>query len=182
MSEKLPLKRASARPIPARQIPATRIPEGPQPLGYDLIRLENQLCFALYAATRAMTRTYRDYLEPMGLTYPQYLVLMVLWETDGVTVSQIGNRLRLDSGTLTPLLKRLEGMGLVIRERSRIDGREVAILLSSQGLDLRDLALDARLSVACRLGMTEGQILDLRSDLIDLVNQLDGGSTGSQVD
>ena len=154
----------------------------PPPLGYDLLRLENQLCFALYAATRAMTKTYRDYLEPMGLTYPQYLVLLVLWETNGVSVSQIGNRLRLDSGTLTPLLKRLEGMGLVIRERSRIDGREVGIRLSSQGLDLKDLALDARLSVACRLGMSESQILELRSDLMDLVNQLDGASTARQVD
>ena len=182
MPEKVTLKRTSARPIPARPIPATRRSEGPQPLGYDLLRLENQLCFALYAATRAMTRTYRDYLEPMGLTYPQYLVLMVLWETDGVTVSQIGNRLRLDSGTLTPLLKRLEGMGLVTRERSLIDGREVGIRLSSQGLDLKDLALDARLSVACRLGMTEAQILELRSDLLDLVNQLDGGCTASQVE
>ena len=140
----------------------------PPPLGYDLLRLENQLCFALYAATRAMTKTYRDYLEPMGLTYPQYLVLLVLWETNGVTVSQIGNRLRLDSGTLTPLLKRLEGMGLVTRERSLIDGREVAIMLSSQGLDLKDVAINARLSVACRLGMTEGQILELRSDLMEI--------------
>ena len=150
--------------------------------GYDLLRLENQLCFALYAATRAMTKTYRNCLEPMGLTYPQYLVLVVLWETDGITVSEIGNRLRLDSGTLTPLLKRLEGMGLLQRERNPGDERQVGIWLSPKGLDLKDLALDARLFVACRLGMTESQILGLRSDLIKLVDQLDAGCISEMVD
>lgn len=140
---------------------------------YEVLRLENQLCFALYAATRAMTKTYRTCLEPMGITYPQYLVLIVLWEADGVTVSQIGNRLRLDSGTLTPLLKRLEVTGLLQRERNTLDEREVKIWLSPKGLDLRELARDARLAVACRLAMTESQILKLRSDLMDLINQLD---------
>ncbi len=79
----------------------------------DLLRLDNQLCFALYAATRAITKTYREKLEPIGLTYPQYLVLLVLWEREDVTVSEIGQKLFLDSGTLTPLIKRLEAMGLV---------------------------------------------------------------------
>ena len=73
--------------------------------GYELLRLDNQLCFALYAATRAISRTYRERLGPMGLTYPQYLVLIVLWEKDGITISEIGRRLMLDSGTLTPLIK-----------------------------------------------------------------------------
>ncbi len=139
---------------------------------YDLLRLENQLCFALYAATRAITKTYREKLAPMGLTYPQYLVLIVLWEGDGVTVSEIGRRLMLDSGTLTPLIKRLEGMQIVQRARGKEDEREVRVWLSPKGLELRDLALDARRFVACRLNMSEKEILDLRSDLMAMIGQL----------
>ena len=139
---------------------------------YDLLRLDNQLCFALYAAARAVSKTYRERLGPMGLTYPQYLVMIVLWEQDGLTISEIGRRLMLDSGTLTPLIKRLEGMGIVKRERGTNDEREVWVTLTSKGLELRDLALDARRFVACRLEMTEAEILALRSDLMSLVGQL----------
>ena len=99
----------------------------PNDCAEELLRLDNQLCFALYAATRAMTRTYRERLGPLGLTYPQYLVLIVLWESDGVTVGQLGQRLLLDSGTLTPLVKRLETAGLVTRNRREADEREVEI-------------------------------------------------------
>ena len=140
---------------------------------YEILRLENQLCFALYAATRAMTKTYRVRLEPINLTYPQYLVLVVLWEKDDVTVSDIGHKLMLDSGTLTPLLKRLERMEIVRRERSHDDEREVRISLTDKGRGLRDEARDARLFVACRLGMSETAISDLRADLMELVHQLD---------
>ncbi len=139
---------------------------------YDLLRLDNQLCFALYAATRAITRTYRERLGPMGITYPQYLVLIVLWEQDGIKVSDIGHRLMLDSGTLTPILKRLEAMQVVNRERSTEDEREVRIWLTPKGLDLRDLAVDARKFVACRLNMTEPEIMDLRADIISLISRL----------
>jgi MarR family transcriptional regulator, organic hydroperoxide resistance regulator len=142
------------------------------PRGHELLRLDNQLCFALYAATRAITKTYRQKLGPLGLTYPQYLVLIVLWEQDGITVSQIGARLMLDSGTLTPLLKRLEGMGMVQRERSTDDERQVKIWLSPKGLDLQDLALESRRFVACRLDMTETEIAALRADLMGLIGRL----------
>lgn len=139
---------------------------------FDLLRLDNQLCFALYAATRAMTRTYRERLEPIGLTYPQYLVLLVLWEKDGLSVSDIGARLMLDSGTLTPLIKRLEAMALVHRKRNAADEREVMVHLAPKGLSLKDAALDARKFVACRLGISEREILDLRADLMALIGRL----------
>lgn len=139
---------------------------------YDLLRLDNQLCFALYAATRAISKTYREGLSPLGLTYPQYLVLITLWEQDGLTVSEIGNRLMLDSGTLTPLIKRLEGMSLLKRLRSKDDEREVEIWLSKKGLSLRGDALSARRFVACRLGMEEHEILQLRADIMALVDRL----------
>jgi len=140
--------------------------------GFDLLRLDNQLCFALYAATRAISKTYREKLEPMGLTYPQYLVLLVLWEGDGISVTEIGDRLLLDSGTLTPLLKRLEGMRLVKRVRSPRDERSVTVTLTAKGTALRESALDARKFVACRLDMNEKEIMGLRSELMGLVNRL----------
>jgi MarR family transcriptional regulator, organic hydroperoxide resistance regulator len=138
----------------------------------DLLRLDNQLCFALYAATRAMTRTYRERLDELNLTYPQYLVLLVLWETDGLTVSAIGQRLRLDSGTLTPLIKRMETTKLVRRKRDTDDGREVSIWLQPKGEALKTAALDARKHVACRLEMTEPEIMKLRADLMALISRL----------
>lgn len=141
--------------------------------GFDLLRLDNQLCFALYAATRAMSKTYRLRLEPMGLTYPQYLVLIVLWERDGITVSEVGEKLMLDSGTLTPLIKRLEGMEIVRRQRNKNDEREVLVFLTEKGLALRDEALDARRFVACRLNMSEDEIAVMRADLMSLIEQLD---------
>lgn len=139
---------------------------------YDLLRLDNQLCFALYAATRSISKTYRHKLGPMGLTYPQYLVLLVLWENDGLSISEIGEHLLLDSGTLTPLLKRLEGMGIVRRERAKIDERQVKVYMTEKGMSLRDLALDARRFVACRLEMSEPEIMQLRSDLVQLISRL----------
>lgn len=141
---------------------------------FDILKLDNQLCFALYAATRAVTKTYRQRLEPMGVTYPQYLVLLVLWEQDGLTVSEIGKKLRLDSGTLTPLLQRLEGQKLLKRRRNTKDEREVKAWLTDEGNALKVSAADARRYVGCCLGMSEDQILELRSDLMALVDQLDG--------
>ena len=99
----------------------------------DPLRLDVQLCFPLYAAARAMTQVYAPLLSKLGLTYPQYLVMLVLWETDGVTVKALGERLYLDSGTLTPLLKRLETQGLVRRERSKEDARSVRVHLTAPG-------------------------------------------------
>ena len=95
-----------------------------------MLRLDNQLCFALYSTSLAMTRLYKPLLDALGITYPQYLVLLVLWERDGLSVSELGNRLFLDSGTLTPLLKRMEAAGLVTRQRALDDERRVHIALT----------------------------------------------------
>ncbi len=138
----------------------------------EQLRLDNQLCFALYAATRAITKTYREHLTPMGLTYPQYLVLVVLWEKDGSTISEVGRRLHLDSGTLTPLMKRLEADGIVTRQRGSRDEREVEVWLTERGNNLKPLAADARSAVVCSLAMDEDNISNLRAQLMVLIAQL----------
>src|ERR1700761_4390279 len=106
----------------------------------QLLRLDNQICFAVYSAAHAFNRVYKPLLDRLGLTYPQYLVMLVLWERDGVPVKEIGERLHLDSGTLTPLLKRLQQAGLVKRTRSSADERQVLIGLTAQGNGLKDKA------------------------------------------
>lgn len=138
----------------------------------DPLLLDNQLCYALYAAAHRMTKSYRPMLERMGLTYPQYLVLLVLWENDGITVSEIGRRLRLDSGTLTPVLKRLESGGLLNRSRRQSDEREVEIALTDQGRALRAEAVAVRQSVMCQLNMSEPEIQAMRADLNALIENL----------
>jgi MarR family transcriptional regulator, organic hydroperoxide resistance regulator len=138
----------------------------------DPLLLDNQLCYALYAAAHRMTKSYRPMLERMGLTYPQYLVLLVLWENDGITVSEIGRRLRLDSGTLTPVLKRLEISGLLNRSRRQSDEREVEIALTDQGRSLRSEAVAVRQSVMCQLNMSEPEIQAMRADLNALIENL----------
>ena len=111
-----------------------------QPLPDQALLLDNQLCFALYSASLAMTRLYKPLLEELGLTYPQYLALLVLWERDGLMVSELGERLFLDSGTLTPLLKRLETAGLIARIRDTADERRVHITLTAAGRKLKTRA------------------------------------------
>src|ERR687886_2404539 len=101
------------------------------------VELDDQLCFALYAASRAVTARYRPMLDEIGLTYPQYLVMMLLWEEDNQTVGQLGSRLALDSGTLSPLLKRLTAAGLVTRHRRADDERSVSVRLTEAGRSLR---------------------------------------------
>ena len=108
----------------------------------ELLKLDNQLCFAVYSASLAMTRLYKPLLDKLGLTYPQYLVLLVLWERDGLTVSELGERLSLDSGTLTPLLKRLEASGLVSRIRDTADERRVHVSLTAAGRRLKARAAE----------------------------------------
>jgi DNA-binding MarR family transcriptional regulator len=139
----------------------------------DPLLLERQLCFALYAASREISKTYRERLEPIGLTYPQFLVLLVLWEKDNISISEIGDRLLLDSGTLTPLLKRLEGMGHVKRQRGTADEREVLIRLTKSGLALRDGAVEARKHVVRKLQMTEAEIEHARSTIMDIIGRLE---------
>ncbi|MFY3386029.1 MarR family winged helix-turn-helix transcriptional regulator [Paracidovorax sp. MALMAid1276] len=115
-------------------------PGTPFPPSPAFLQLDNQVCFALYSASLAMTKLYKPLLEGIGLTYPQYLVMLVLWEQDGVTVSELGERLFLDSGTLTPLLKRLESQGHIARLRDVQDERRVRITLTAEGRALRTQA------------------------------------------
>jgi DNA-binding MarR family transcriptional regulator len=137
-------------------------------------RLEDQLCFALHAASRAVTRAYRPALEALGVTYTQYVTLMVLWERDGLTVGELGERLRLDSGTLTPLLKRLERDGLVTRARDPDDERRLRVHLTRAGADLSGPAREVRAQLACALDAPGvGDADALRARLVALVDALD---------
>ena len=138
----------------------------------DPLDLDNQLCFALYAAAHAIKKAYRPLLEDLGLTYPQYLIMMVLWRTDALKVSEIGERLSLDSGTLTPVLKRLEASGLVQRKRRLKDEREVEISLSAEGLALREEALGVRCEIVRQLQMSEKEIAKLRGELNTVITTL----------
>jgi MarR family transcriptional regulator, organic hydroperoxide resistance regulator len=124
--------------------------------------LDEQICFAVYSAAHAFNRAYRPFLAELGLTYPQYLVMLVLWEQDGQSVKAIGERLMLDSGTLTPLLKRLEGNGLILRKRGREDERQVLVELSEAGYHLREKAGNAPNPVPCAVkdsGVPPGRLL-----------------------
>ncbi|MEN2671250.1 MarR family transcriptional regulator [Herbaspirillum huttiense] len=123
----------------------------PDALIDEALLLDNQLCFAMYSASLAMTKAYKKILAPLEITYPQYLVMLVLWEKDGVTVSELGTRLFLDSGTLTPLLKRMESMGLLHRNRDAGDERRVVVSLSDGGRALREKARAVPQQMSCML-------------------------------
>ena len=135
----------------------------------DLLALDNQICFSLYAANRAITARYRPLLAELELTYPQYLVMLVLWERAGAgqatRVSDLGARLRLDSGTLTPLLKRMALRGLVRRDRSVEDERVVTLSLTPQGEELRELAALIPQKLLCGLDVAPERLLALRNEL-----------------
>jgi DNA-binding MarR family transcriptional regulator len=140
------------------------------------LQLDNQLCFALYSASLAMSKMYKPHLDALGLTYPQYLVMLVLWEQDGLTVSEIGARLFLDSGTLTPLLKRLEGAGHISRLRDVADERRVLIQLTAAGRRLKAKAapipacmLEAAQCSLAELGQLTRQVRALRERLTQAV-------------
>ena len=139
---------------------------------FENLKLKNQLCFALYAATNAITRAYRSRLSHIGLTYPQYLVMMVLWEADGITVKTIAEHLHLDSPTITPLLKRLESCGFVSRQRNVKDERVVNVFLTDTGRGIQARVADMQKGVACQTGMQETQFIELRSTLHELVDSI----------
>lgn len=141
------------------------------------LALDNQLCFKLYAASRAVTRAYKPMLDQLGLTYPQYLVMLVLWEWHATapaqpTVKALGERLMLDSGTLTPLLKRLEQLSLVKRQRSAKDEREVHLSLSETGVQLRDQTHALKTRLLCDSGIDLNQADALREGLDQLLGQI----------
>ncbi|MEU4554791.1 MarR family winged helix-turn-helix transcriptional regulator [Micromonospora violae] len=139
----------------------------------DLV-LRRQVCFALYAASRALTDVYRPILDEVGLTYPQYLVLLVLWERpdDAPTVSELGTELQLDSGTLSPLLKRLEGAGLVVRRRSARDERRVEVGLTEQGRALREQLCDVPMRIAQATGLGLDELVALRDTLLRVTDTI----------
>ncbi|EOY5422766.1 MarR family winged helix-turn-helix transcriptional regulator [Cronobacter dublinensis] len=136
------------------------------------LSLDNQLCFALYSTNLALHKIYRQLLTPLGLTYPQYLVMMVLWEQDEVTVSEIGERLYLDSATLTPLLKRMETAGLLMRQRSRQDERQVIVTLTDAGRELKAAASEIPGSVLCATACDRETLMSLKAQLEDLRHNL----------
>ena len=131
----------------------------------DPLVLDNQLCFALYSASLQMTKLYKPLLDKIGLTYPQYVTMLSLWETDGVTVGALGERLFLDSGTLTPLLKRLEAAGLVTRTRNADDERQVLIRLTAKGRGLKQKAQCIPQEIGAKGGLTVQEFLTLRKTL-----------------
>jgi DNA-binding MarR family transcriptional regulator len=139
------------------------------------VALDDQLCFALYAASRAVTARYRPMLEAIGLTYPQYLVMMLLWEQDEQTVGQLGSRLALDSGTLSPLLKRLTAAGLVTRHRRVEDERSVAISLTDAGRALRERAFAISESMIGAIGFDDSEFSDLLARLRLLTERVNSG-------
>ena len=134
--------------------------------------LGNQLCFAIYSAGHAFNRVYKPLLDRLGLTYPQYLVMLVLWERDGVPVKDIGERLFLDSGTLTPLLKRLEAAHLLKRTRSTEDERQVLISLTSQGQALREKARAVPQAILAASACSVPELVGIKDELVALRDRL----------
>jgi len=137
------------------------------------MRLDAQLCFALHAASRAFDGVYRVLLREFGLTYPQYLVLLVLWEHGELSVKNLGAKLRLDSGTLSPLLKRLEAAGWVERRRAVDDERSVVVSLTAAGGALKERIMQVRTGVGVAIGMDQKEAEALRSRLVELTRSLD---------
>jgi DNA-binding MarR family transcriptional regulator len=138
----------------------------------DVVRLDDQLCFALHAASRAMTGAYAPLLDALEVTYPQYLVLLTLWEEDGACVSRIGERLHLDSATLTPLLKRLEARELLTRRRSAEDERVVEIFLTAKGKRLEKRAANIAKELFCKTQLSMSELVRLREQLKELTHRL----------
>jgi DNA-binding MarR family transcriptional regulator len=138
--------------------------------------LGSQLCFAVYSTAHALNRVYKPLLEGLGLTYPQYLAMLILWERDGLTVSEIGDRLHLDSGTLTPLLKRLEAAGLVLRARDDADERQVRIALTPKGRVLREKAKPIPAAIACAAEQSGEALQRLKGELVALRDRLNANA------
>src|ERR1700744_1110685 len=138
----------------------------------QLLRLDNQICFAIYSAAHAFNRVYKPLLDPLGLTYPQYLVMLVLWERDGVPLKDIGDRLFLDSGTLTPLLKRLEAAQLIKRSRSTEDERQVLIALTPRGQALTEKARSVPQSILAASACSIAELSSIKNEIIALRDRL----------
>lgn len=136
------------------------------------LKLSDMVCFAIYSSANALARAYQPILAKLDLTYPQFLVMLVLWENDDQTVSQIGAKLGLDSGTLTPLLKRLEAAGRIQRRRDAQDERQVRITLTDAGHALRQAAADVPEAIICALGQPLDELIDMRERLFNIRDNL----------
>ncbi|HPF64884.1 MarR family transcriptional regulator [Lentimicrobium sp.] len=144
-------------------------------MAYEQLKLENQLCFPVYAASRLITREYQPYLEKLGITYPQYLVLMILWENDRLPVTDIARKLILNTNTITPLLKRMEQTGLIARKRSPEDERKVMIELTDKGRAMQDEAAripEALVNQLMKGDLKAGELIELKSRLTALISLL----------
>lgn len=139
---------------------------------YECIKLENQLCFSLYALSREIIRLYKPFLDKYNLTYTQYLTMIVIWENDGINIKEIGNRLHLDSGTLTPVIKKLEAMSLITKHRDSNDDRVVIVELTENGRCLREEVLNVPELVSCKLGLTQEEFDSLKFPIEKLLNRL----------
>ena len=142
----------------------------------EAMKLSNQLCFPLYAAARNITNLYTPWLKPLGLTYTQYIALLVLWEKDNVSVTEIGEKLMLDNGTLSPLLKKLEAAGYLERRRSQEDNRVVYIVLTDEGRELQVKAKDIPLQVGGCINLPGNKAKELYDLLYELINMQNGAS------
>ena len=142
-------------------------------MAYEQLKLENQVCFPLYAASRLVIQEYQPYLEKLGITYPQYLVLMILWETDGLAVSEITSRLILNTNTITPLLKRMEAQGIITRQRSEADERKVIVALTPKGkqLQVEAAAIPEKLVESLVSSDTNLEDLQKLKNLLDMIIQ-----------
>ncbi|CAD7796733.1 Organic hydroperoxide resistance transcriptional regulator [Chryseobacterium aquaeductus] len=139
---------------------------------HDTPKLGNQLCFPFYVIAKEMTALYRPFLDELGITYSQYLVMMVLWEKDGLTVNQIGEKLYLDSGTLTPLLKRLESKGFIIRKRKKEDERVVEVFLDDAGRNLQQKACEIPRKMQEKLNLSTEDLLELKQTVEKILNKI----------
>ena len=139
---------------------------------YDSLKLENQLCFPLYACSKEIVRRYKTYLDRLDLTYTQYIVMMVMWEEKELNVKELGDKLFLDSGTLTPVLKKLEAKGYVTRERSKIDERTLIVTLTESGKELREKAVDIPVGMRGCLKLSDEEMVQLRTMLNKILSDM----------
>ncbi|MFX3636512.1 MAG: MarR family winged helix-turn-helix transcriptional regulator [Candidatus Pristimantibacillus sp.] len=143
----------------------------------EILKLENQLCFAFYACSREITKLYRPILAELDLTYTQYITLLALWEKDQVTVKELGSRLLLDSGTLTPLLKKLENMSLLTRVRNKSDERNLIIGLTDKGIELKSKAINIPAQLFAGTSCTAEELISLRDQANALLHKLESSTS-----
>lgn len=142
------------------------------PKSLNALHLDQQLCFALYSTSLAMTKVYKPLLDKLSLTYPQYLIMLILWQNDGLALKDVGEQLQIDSGALTPVIKRMEAMGLLIRTRNPQNERTLEIRLTKAGWAMREQAVQVNQTIGLSCGMAESEVHALRQELVQLRSQL----------